>query len=668
MSGPASSSQISQRQQLACFGLAFMLVGVFGVYLKQVFLQQTSGILLASRFLGYASQQDWPLMSRLSLFAQDLLINMVLLPLVAIVLIAWLRPAFRIVLAFSLSTTATVVIYAGLLSLGNTGYFINFSMMADALAWVGAHPEDFSEYASLGSLVKLFLILGAVFGILLLPTLATFGGGFFRILVRLAGGLCLVLLTITLFAWFLLLNNQDFELPQQRAATWLMIDNLFDTGKGAGEFAGMGERELMAEYRALTKAAPSPERTPFSGKQPNSDVIFFVLETANYTSLLRRGGLETLPVLASLSERSLVGRNHQSTYPYSIDALFSVFSGLYPVEIRKRFLADGRLPSRLGLLNMLRDQGYVTNRYAYQDTLDADSRMFELLGESDFFAADLPGRTDDAGARAALAEITAMYGEISAERRSRLTRHLAIDLAGLRQMKSDIGSWKQSGQNFGAVFLPILGHAPWPDFAGAGDLVDQGRVLLEIQDAWLGELVALLDSNDWLEDTIIVVVADHGLRTRAEDPTLPVGTLSDRTFHVPLQIYAPRAFAGRLNVDLLTSHVDIAPTILDLLGLGQPDNLMQGSPLYAPEIEQRTTFLLARDYLGVDGFHRRGRYYFQQSLTGMSFAAGNLGMVPGEAVLVDGEDQEYVSGTLRRFYQMQRRVAELIALPDDRRD
>jgi hypothetical protein len=78
MSGPASSSQISQRQQLACFGLAFMLVGVFGVYLKQVFLQQTSGILLASRFLGYVSQQDWPLMSRLSLFAQDLLINMVL--------------------------------------------------------------------------------------------------------------------------------------------------------------------------------------------------------------------------------------------------------------------------------------------------------------------------------------------------------------------------------------------------------------------------------------------------------------------------------------------------------------------------------------------------------------------------------------------------------------
>jgi arylsulfatase A-like enzyme len=33
---------------------------------------------------------------------------------------------------------------------------------------------------------------------------------------------------------------------------------------------------------------------------------------------------------------------------------------------------------------------------------------------------------------------------------------------------------------------------------------------------------------------------------------------------VPLQIYAPRAFAGTLNVDLLTSHVDIAPTDLDL--------------------------------------------------------------------------------------------------------
>ncbi|MCC7463876.1 MAG: LTA synthase family protein [Gammaproteobacteria bacterium] len=64
----------------------------------------------------------------------------------------------------------------------------------------------------------------------------------------------------------------------------------------------------------------------------------------------------------------------------------------------------------------------------------------------------------------------------------------------------------------------------------------------------------------WFDDTIFIIVADHGARAygRAELPL--------RTYEIPLLIYSPRHIAPR-RVDGLMTQIDVAPTLLGLLGL-----------------------------------------------------------------------------------------------------
>ena len=77
----------------------------------------------------------------------------------------------------------------------------------------------------------------------------------------------------------------------------------------------------------------------------------------------------------------------------------------------------------------------------------------------------------------------------------------------------------------------------------------------------------VLDDHHQLENTIIVVFGDHGIRTRRRTRILNVSaeTLDEYSFHVPLRIYAARALAAPVRISWLTSHIDVAPTVLDLL-------------------------------------------------------------------------------------------------------
>lgn len=76
----------------------------------------------------------------------------------------------------------------------------------------------------------------------------------------------------------------------------------------------------------------------------------------------------------------------------------------------------------------------------------------------------------------------------------------------------------------------------------------------------LGYFLDQARHHPWFDDTLFVVVADHGARVygKAEIPL--------RTYRIPLLIYAPQHLAPR-RVDRLMTQIDVAPTVLGLLGL-----------------------------------------------------------------------------------------------------
>jgi phosphoglycerol transferase MdoB-like AlkP superfamily enzyme len=95
-----------------------------------------------------------------------------------------------------------------------------------------------------------------------------------------------------------------------------------------------------------------------------------------------------------------------------------------------------------------------------------------------------------------------------------------------------------------------------PREPAAYDLEKFSRVQGEFYTQFLREAA----KQPWFDQTLFVVVADHGARVygKAEIPL--------RTYEIPLMIYAPGRLAPR-RIDTLTTQIDIAPTVLGLLGL-----------------------------------------------------------------------------------------------------
>jgi hypothetical protein len=88
-------------------------------------------------------------------------------------------------------------------------------------------------------------------------------------------------------------------------------------------------------------------------------------------------------------------------------------------------------------------------------------------------------------------------------------------------------------------------------------------------DAYVGELLTALKNNDLMDQTVIVIYSDHADQWRSNDK-IPL------LFH-----FSKGEYAGKIKNN--TQNLDIAPTLLDYLGLKKPSwmsgqSLLQGEP------------------------------------------------------------------------------------------
>lgn len=86
-----------------------------------------------------------------------------------------------------------------------------------------------------------------------------------------------------------------------------------------------------------------------------------------------------------------------------------------------------------------------------------------------------------------------------------------------------------------------------------------------LADQNIGMIYDALVAADLLDETILLFTTDHGIAM----PNAKC-TLFDRGIHVYLNMIVPGS-KKRGNVDTLVSHIDVFPTLCDLLGLEKPD-------------------------------------------------------------------------------------------------
>lgn len=126
------------------------------------------------------------------------------------------------------------------------------------------------------------------------------------------------------------------------------------------------------------------------------------------------------------------------------------------------------------------------------------------------------------------------------------------------------------------VFLSHLTSSTHHDFglpkdekyvplAGDVDLEDLSRYLNTVGfvDRWLNRILQILDEEGVADETLLVVVGDHGLSIAERGSITPYSNPHVANYHVPLVLSHPKL--PSINVDDPVSSIQILPTILDLL-------------------------------------------------------------------------------------------------------
>jgi arylsulfatase A-like enzyme/Flp pilus assembly protein TadD len=95
-------------------------------------------------------------------------------------------------------------------------------------------------------------------------------------------------------------------------------------------------------------------------------------------------------------------------------------------------------------------------------------------------------------------------------------------------------------------------------------------------DSVIGKLIAKLKSKKLLDRTILIVTGDHGEGLGEHGESRHGLFIYNSTIQIPLLIRLPSGKAK--SIGELVRHIDVAPTILDLVGISSPSNV-QGASL-----------------------------------------------------------------------------------------
>ena len=320
--------------------------------------------------------------------------------------------------------------------------------------------------------------------------------------------------------------------------------------------------------------------TPMTGKGRDAkikNVLVFVFEStpADYVDLYGSVHHAT-PELRKLRSESLVFRNAYAHSPVTNVSLVSVLTATYP-WISTQFITQAHpdLPLH-SLSGELKQHGARTAFFNSADlsfkTADKflERHGFDLLRDDRNIPCDKP--LNRAGGEGTLLSAAWNGDGIDDE----CTARALIDWVG-----------EDPGRPFFAMMWTMMTHFPY--FAGAHefdyDVHDDrfNRYLngLHAGDAALGKIVRNLDAMGQLDSTLIVVLGDHGEAFGRHGQYVHANKIYEENVHIPLVFINRRLFNGQES-SVLAGMLDIAPTVMDLLGLPLPGD-WQGRSLFAAD-------------------------------------------------------------------------------------
>jgi hypothetical protein len=335
-------------------------------------------------------------------------------------------------------------------------------------------------------------------------------------------------------------------------------------------------------------------------------IVIISLETAprRYYPILDN---PDMPTFNRMCKQAAVTEKHYTSRPNTTGSIHSILSGNYAG--RSKDIGMSRWADSDGLAKILSARGYETH---YIDSYRIDwhgggkhRKMLQALGfdtlfETPFDPAVTPRNYEN---------------------------YLDIEKRSLRQALDLILEADARGHKAMVAVITLFGHFDWKSPPGQVGLSARERIYenCKVLDGIIGDFLESLESHGLGEDLLLVVTGDHGLRNEAEFASLgePMMT-SDPAFNVPFILYAPGLLKHETRIPWSTSHIDIVPTLLELVGIPKDPWLHHGESLFDSRLRDRVIFMMNHGLTPVDGYLWRDYFMTYNKLTGISEVGRNV--------------------------------------------
>lgn len=351
-----------------------------------------------------------------------------------------------------------------------------------------------------------------------------------------------------------------------------------------------------------SKRVPVLEKTPVSALKTAHtrplNVVVIMMESvrADATSVYA-SHRDTTPFLAELAKESLVVDQMYAVVPRTSAAWIATLAGRFPApaSVLRRW-SDSREAPQLdsSLARLLRAHGYVSAWFT-------------------------PTRVDFENEQQILAALG--FDEIVSEADLNLDEKTRINEFGHedRVILGPLGRWldqrRREQKPFFLTLMTNVAHFPYelpadvPMRAFHTNSPAESAYLRSVQflDGVLRDIVGQLRERDLLEQTVLVVLGDHGEAFLEHGGFTHFRVIYEESLRIPMLIRLPVKFDKQGHVAGLRQQIDVVPTVVDALGLE-----LKGGPLPG------------RSLLGSDPGHSALFFGIHFDKINLAMRAGNM--------------------------------------------
>jgi arylsulfatase A-like enzyme len=331
-------------------------------------------------------------------------------------------------------------------------------------------------------------------------------------------------------------------------------------------------------HHALAIALALVALVSCGGREEPLNVIIIGVDTLRPDHLGCYGyGRDTSPAVDRLAAGGVLFENVISQSPWTSPSFASVLTSLYPTQTGLVSVGTSMRDAFPTLGTLLKAEGYATGAIINATVMKPEFGMDR--GFDYYYTTPREGRIADGTTRDALAWIDSVHGQPFF-----LFAHY-YDPHEPYAPPSPYDAFFEEDYS-GSIGSAFVLHDHFPDVKGMNfeplrSLTDEDwdhiRTLydgeIRFTDEAVRDLMKGLEERGLHENTLVVFLSDHGEEFFEHEGFGHGHTLYGEVIRVPLVLWYPRTLPAGERVESQVRLIDVMPTVLDILGIGNEDHM-----------------------------------------------------------------------------------------------